>query len=136
MYDKSVDTVLHGTGNETFEAVKMLKSADPGKYSPANGANYPRGRFGDSLRQVAQLIKANLGVEVAFADIGGWDHHVNEGSVQGQIPNLTREFSQSIAAFWTDLGNLSENTVILTMSQFGRTPRENGNPGTLQHSAN
>jgi uncharacterized protein (DUF1501 family) len=136
MYEQSVDTVLHGTGNETFEAVKMLKSADPEKYTPADGANYPRGRFGDSLRQVAQLIKANLGVEVAFADIGGWDHHVNEGAVQGQIANLTREFSQSIAAFWTDLGDLAENTVIVTMSEFGRTARENGNRGTDHGHAN
>src|SRR5262252_1796390 len=136
MYEQSVDTVLHGTGNETFEAVKMFKSADPEKYTPAEGANYPRGRFGDSLRQVAQLIKANLGVEVAFADIGGWDHHVNEGAVQGQIANLTREFSQSIAAFWTDLGELGENTVIVTMSEFGRTARENGNRGTDHGHAN
>ncbi|HEY6274446.1 MAG TPA: DUF1501 domain-containing protein [Terriglobales bacterium] len=136
MYEQSVDTVLHGTGNETFEAVKMLKSADPEKYTPAAGANYPRGRFGDSLRQVAQLIKANLGVEVAFADIGGWDHHVNEGSVQGQIANLTREFSQAIAALWTDLGDLGENTVIVTMSEFGRTARENGNRGTDHGHAN
>ena len=136
MYEQSVDTVLHGTGNETFEAVKMLKSADPEKYTPASGANYPNGRFGDSLRQVVQLIKANLGVEVAFADIGGWDHHVNEGSVQGQIANLTREFSQSIAAFWTDLGDLGENTVVVTMSEFGRTARENGNRGTDHGHAN
>jgi uncharacterized protein (DUF1501 family) len=136
MYEQSVDTVLHGTGNETFEAVKMLKSADPEKYTPAESARYPNGRFGDSLRQVAQLIKANLGVEVAFADIGGWDHHVNEGSVQGQIANLTREFSQAIAAFWTDLGDLGENTVIVTMSEFGRTARENGNRGTDHGHAN
>src|SRR5215472_12221582 len=136
MYEQSVDTVLHGTGNETFEAVKMLKSADPQKYQPAAGANYPNGRFGDSLRQVAQLIKANLGVEVAFADIGGWDHHVNEGNVQGQIANLTREFSLSIAAFWTDLGDLAEHTVIVTMSEFGRTARENGNRGTDHGHAN
>lgn len=136
MYADSVDTVLHGTGNETFEAVKMLRSADPEKYMPASGANYPRGRFGDSLRQVAQLIKANLGVQVAFADIGGWDHHVNEGSVQGQIANITREFSQSIAAFWTDLGDLGEDTVIVTMSEFGRTARENGNRGTDHGHAN
>src|SRR5207302_5569869 len=136
MYEQSVDTVLHGTGNETFEAVKMLKSADPEKYTPAAGANYPRGRFGDSLRQVAQLVKANLGVEVAFADIGGWDHHVNEGNVQGQIANLTREFSQSIAAFWTDLGDLAEDTVVVTMSEFGRTARENGNLGTDHGHAN
>ena len=72
MYDHSSDTVLHGTGEEDFDAVKMLRAADPGKYQPASGANYPRGRFGDSLRQLAQLIKANLGVQVAFADIGGW----------------------------------------------------------------
>jgi len=136
MYEQSVDTVLHGTGSETFEAVRMLKSAEPEKYTPAAGADYPRGRFGDSLRQVAQLIKANLGVEVAFADIGGWDHHVNEGSVQGQIANLTREFSQSIAAFWTDLGDLGENTVIVSMSEFGRTARENGNRGTDHGHAN
>jgi uncharacterized protein (DUF1501 family) len=136
MYEQSVDSVLHGTGNEAFEAVKMLRSADPEKYTPAPGANYPRGRFGDSLRQVAQLIKANLGVEVAFADIGGWDHHVNEGSVQGQIANLTREFSQSVAAFWTDLGDLGEDTVIVTMSEFGRTARENGNRGTDHGHAN
>ncbi|HWZ45458.1 MAG TPA: DUF1501 domain-containing protein [Candidatus Saccharimonadales bacterium] len=136
MYEHSVDTVLHGTGNETFEAVKMLKAADPEKYTPAAGANYPRGRFGDSLRQVAQLVKANLGVEVAFADIGGWDHHVNEGSVQGQIANLTRDFSESIAAFWTDLGDLAGDTVIVTMSEFGRTARENGNRGTDHGHAN
>lgn len=136
MYEQSVDTVLHGTGNETFEAVKMLRSADPDKYTPAPGANYPRGRFGDSLRQVAQLVKANLGVEVAFADIGGWDHHVNEGSVQGQIANITREFSQAIAALWTDLGDMAGDTVIVTMSEFGRTVRENGNRGTDHGHAN
>ncbi len=136
MYSQSVDTVLHGTGQETFEAVKMLKAADPARYTPARGANYPRGRFGDSLRQLAQLIKADLGVEVAFADIGGWDHHVNEGAVQGQLANVLRDFSQSIAAFWTDLGDLGEDTVLVTMSEFGRTARENGNRGTDHGHAN
>src|SRR5216684_1555938 len=133
MYAQSVDTVLHGTGNETFEAVKMLKAADPEKYTPAAGANYPRGVFGDRLRQTAQLLKANLGVEVAFTDIGGWDHHVNEVP---QLTNLLRDFSQSIAAFWTDLGDLAEDTVIITMSEFGRTARENGNRGTDHGHAN
>jgi len=136
MYANSVDTVLHGTGQETFEAVKMLKSADPSKYKPAAGADYPRGRFGDSLKQLAQLIKANLGVQVAFADIGGWDHHVNEGSTQGQIANVLREFSQSLGAFWIDLGDLGEDTVVVTMSEFGRTARENGNRGTDHGHAN
>src|ERR1700690_3434687 len=136
MYANSVDAVMHGTGQETFDAVKMLRTANPAKYTPASGANYPKGRFGDSLRQLAQLIKANLGVQVAFADIGGWDHHVNEGSTQGQIANVLGEFSQSIAAFWTDLGDLGEDTVVVTMSEFGRTARENGNRGTDHGHAN
>jgi uncharacterized protein (DUF1501 family) len=136
MYDHSVDTVLHGTGQETFDAVKTLKAADPARYTPAANANYPKGRFGDSLKQLAQLIKADLGVQVAFADIGGWDHHVNEGSTQGQIATVLGDFSQSIAAFWTDLGDLGENTVVVTMSEFGRTARENGNRGTDHGHAN
>src|SRR5438477_9491320 len=136
MYEQSVDSVLHGTGQETFDAVKMLKAADPAKYKPAPGAEYARGRFGDSLKQLAQLIKANLGVQVAFADIGGWDHHVNEGSTQGQIANVLREFSQSLSAFWIDLGNLAEDTIVVTMSEFGRTARENGNRGTDHGHAN
>jgi uncharacterized protein (DUF1501 family) len=136
MYEHSVDTVLHGTGQETFDAVKMLKASDPSKYTPAAGADYPKGRFGDSLKQLAQLIKANLGVQVAFADIGGWDHHVNEGSTQGQIANVLHDFSGSLAAFWTDIGDLGEDTVVVTMSEFGRTARENGNRGTDHGHAN
>ncbi len=133
MYDQSVDAVLHGTGEETFDAVKMLRAANPGSYAPAAGANYPRGRLGDSLRQLAQLMKADLGVQVAFADLGGWDHHVNETP---QLNNVLREFSQAIAAFWNDLGGLGEETVIVTMSEFGRTARENGNRGTDHGHAN
>ncbi|HZQ69230.1 MAG TPA: DUF1501 domain-containing protein [Terriglobales bacterium] len=124
------DSVLHGTQREAFEAVKMLRSADPAKYKPAPGANYPRTRFADSLKQLCQLIKGNLGVQVAFADIGGWDHHVNEGSTQGQMANMLREFSQSLSAFWIDLGDLAEDTVIITMSEFGRAARENSTRGT------
>jgi uncharacterized protein (DUF1501 family) len=136
MYAGSVDAVLHGSAQETFEAVNMLKSANPARYTPEPGANYPRGGFGDSLKQLAQLIKANLGVQVAFADIGGWDHHVNEGSTEGQIANVLHEFSQSLAAFWVDLGSLAEDTVVVTMSEFGRTVRENGNRGTDHGHAN
>ncbi|HEV3512257.1 MAG TPA: DUF1501 domain-containing protein [Candidatus Sulfotelmatobacter sp.] len=136
MYDHSSDRVLQGAGEETFDAVKMLKAADPGKYTPAPGANYPKGRFAESLRQLAQLIKGNLGVQVAFANIGGWDHHVNEGSTEGQLANVLTDFSQSLAAFWIDLGDLAEDTVVVTMSEFGRTARENGNRGTDHGHAN
>ena len=136
MYDQSVDSALHGTGKETFDAVKMLKASDPSKYQPAPGANYPRGPLGNALRQVAQLMKADLGVEVAFSDIGGWDTHVNEGAAQGQLAGRLSELSQSLAAFWTDMGDLAENTVVVTMSEFGRTARENGNRGTDHGHAN
>ena len=136
MYDHSSDSVLHGTGAETFDAVKMLKAANPAKYTSAPGANYPRGRFGEGLRQLAQLIKANLGVQVAFADISGWDHHVNEGATEGQLANVLSDFSQSLAAFWVDMGDLMEDTVVVTMSEFGRTARENGNRGTDHGHAN
>ena len=105
----SVDAVLHGTGQETFEAVRMLKATDPAHYQPAPGANYPNGAFGDNMKQIAQLLKANLGVEAAFTDIGGWDTHQNQGSVNGQLANCLRDFSQGISAFWTDMGSDAEN---------------------------
>ena len=136
MYAQSVDSVLHGTGSETFDAVKMLKSANPDRYTPAAGANYPRGPLGQAMKQTAQLIKADLGVEVAFTDVGGWDTHVNQGAQQGQLAARLTEFSQSIAAFWTDLGSLADSTVVVTMSEFGRTARENGNRGTDHGHAN
>jgi uncharacterized protein (DUF1501 family) len=136
MYAASVDAVLHGTAQETFDAVKMLKAADPAKYRPAAGVVYPKGRFGDALKQTAQLVKANLGLQVAFTDIGGWDHHVNEGASEGQLGRLLKEFSGSLAAFWQDLEELATETVVVTMSEFGRTARENGTRGTDHGHAN
>jgi uncharacterized protein (DUF1501 family) len=127
MYDSTVGDVLHGTGKESFEAIAMLKKANPGTYTPANGAVYPNGRFGDSLKQIAQLIKADVGVEVAFAEMGGWDTHVNEGP---RLNQQLREFGQGLAALYQDLGDRMSDVVILTMSEFGRTARQNGNNGT------
>ena len=122
--------IIHGTGSEMFDAVKMLKSADPSRYAPANGATYPRSRFGSQLMQIAQLIKADLGVEVAFADVGGWDTHNNQGGATGQLANRLGDFASAIAALTTDLGDRMEDVVILTMSEFGRTVRQNGTGGT------
>ena len=136
MYDESSDAVLHGTGQETFEAVKMLKAADPAKYQPAAGVEYPKSPFGNSLKQVAQLMKADLGVEAAFSDIGGWDTHQNQGNVNGQLANRLKEFSESIAAFWKDMGDEAENVTLVTMSEFGRTARQNGTGGTDHGHAN
>src|SRR6201996_2681211 len=136
MYDQSTDSVLHGTGQETFEAVKMLKAADPAHYKLAAGVNYPNGAFGNSLKQVAQLMKANLGVEAAFADIGGWDTHQNQGAANGQLANKLKEFSETIAAFWKDMGDDAENITLVTMSEFGRTAAQNGTGGTDHGHAN
>jgi len=136
MYDQAVNDTLHGTGKETFEAINYLKQVNPGQYKPENGATYPPGQFGNALRQTAQLIKAGVGLEVAFTDIGGWDTHVNEGNQQGQLSNLLRQFSSAIAALYTDLGQRMDDVVILTMSEFGRTVKENGNRGTDHGHAN
>src|SRR5271154_2321089 len=108
MYENSLDTMLHGTAKETFNAVKIMQSIQKQTYLPANGANYGTGGFGKSLQQIAQLIKANVGVEVAFADIGGWDTHVNETGGQptnGQLANNLTQFGQALAAFYQDLGD-------------------------------
>jgi uncharacterized protein (DUF1501 family) len=136
LYDEAVNDELHGTGKETFEAINYLKQVNPGQYKAENGATYPNTPFANALRQTAQLIKAGVGLEVAFADIGGWDTHVNEGNQQGQLSNLLRQFSQAIAALYTDLGQRMDDVVILTMSEFGRTARENGNRGTDHGHAN
>jgi uncharacterized protein (DUF1501 family) len=130
LYEQGVNDILHGTGRETFDAVKMLKSANPERFAPENGARYPRVKLGESLRQIAQLIKADVGLEVAFADMGGWDTHANQGNERGQLALRLGEFSQSLAAFCRDLGDRMADIVILTMSEFGRTVRENGNRGT------
>lgn len=136
IYDQSVNDVLGGTGKETFEAVNYLKKVNPGQYKPENGAQYPRTAFGSSLFQIGQLVKAQVGLEVAFTDIGGWDTHVNQGNSRGQLALRLQDFSSGIAALATDLGKRMDDVVILTMSEFGRTVRENGNRGTDHGHAN
>ena len=136
IYDKSVRDVLGGTGRETFEAVNYLKKVNPAQYRPENGAQYPRSAYGNALLQIAQLIKAGVGLEVAFTDVQGWDTHLNQGGARGQLAFRLTDFSAGIAALVTDLGKRMDDVVILTMSEFGRTARENGNRGTDHGHAN
>jgi uncharacterized protein (DUF1501 family) len=136
IYDQTANDVLGGTGKETFEAINYLKRVKPVQYKPDNGAQYPRTPFGNSLLQIGQLIKAAVGLEIAFTDIGGWDTHVNEGNSRGQLSNLLQQFSAGISALYTDLGKRMDDVVVLTMSEFGRTVRENGNRGTDHGHAN
>jgi uncharacterized protein (DUF1501 family) len=136
MYGQSGDRLLHNAGNSTFEAIRMLRATNPGAYSPSADANYPDSPFARNMKQIAQLLKADLGVEAAFTDIGGWDTHQNQGSTDGQLANRLRDFSDSIAGFWRDMGQDAENITLVTMSEFGRTAHQNGTGGTDHGHAN
>jgi len=129
-YAAAADRILNGVGREAFDAMKTLKVADPTKYQPEHGAMYPASPFGQALKQIAQLAKADVGLELAFADVGGWDTHVNQGAAQGQLAGRLDDFSRSLAALVTELGDQMGDTVVLTMSEFGRAVNENGNRGT------
>jgi len=130
MYGNAVDQTLGGTARDSFEAMKILKGFDPARLQPENGATYPAGPFGSSMKQIAQLIKGGVGLEVAFTDIGGWDTHVAEGNARGQLANNLRNYAVAISAFARDLGSRMGDVVLVTVSEFGRTVRENGNRGT------
>jgi len=136
MYDQSSDSLLHSAGDSTFEAIKMLRATNPGQYQPDPSANYPDSPFAKNMKQIAQLLKANLGLEAAFTDLSGWDTHQNQGAVEGQLANRLRDFSDSIAAFWRDMGTEAENITLVTMSEFGRTAHQNGTGGTDHGHAN
>ncbi len=136
MYAQTVDHALQGTGAETFEALDMLRKLDTAKYPPENGAEYPKTQVGQKLRQIGVMIKANIGVEVMFLDCGGWDNHVNEGGAQGQLANFLKDLGQSLAAFYQDMSDRMADVVVVTMSEFGRTAKENGNRGTDHGHAN
>ena len=130
LYRTGSADVVHAAGGEMFEAVKILKAANPQKYLPQNNAVYPNSQFGTRLKQIAQLIKSDVGLEVAFADVGGWDTHVNQGASTGQLAGRLDDLAKSIASLVTDLGDRMADVTIMTMSEFGRTVRQNGNGGT------
>jgi uncharacterized protein (DUF1501 family) len=130
-YAAAADQLLGNTGKEAFDAVKMLKSVNvAGPYTPANGAEYPRSGFGDAMKQIAELVKGDLGLEVAFAELGGWDTHVQQGNGNGQLANRLDDFAKGLAAFYADMGEAMADVVVVTMSEFGRAVNENGNRGT------
>lgn len=133
-YATARDPLLKQTAAGLFEAMRLLKTA---AVSPAPSKDtYPNGRFGASLKQIATLIKSEVGVEIAFTEIEGWDTHVAEGGATGQLANRLREFADGVAAFALDIGDRLDDVVLLTLSEFGRTARENGNRGTDHGHAN
>ncbi len=130
MYGAGRSDPVSAAGRETFKAVRLLQTADPSRYRPTPGVRYPPGPFGKALEQIAQLIKAEVGLEIACADSGEWDTHVAQGGAEGQLAMHLRELGDGLAAFHQDLGERMQHVVVLTMSEFGRTVRENGNRGT------
>jgi uncharacterized protein (DUF1501 family) len=125
-----VEAMFADLYKDTFAAVKTLRGANSQQYTPAAGIQYPNSQFGQSLQQIAQLIKSNIGLQVAFADLGGWDTHANQGSARGQLANRLKDFGDGLAALYTDLGDRMRNIVIVTMTEFGRAIRQNGSGGT------
>ena len=130
LYDQTTPGLLKETGKESFEAVKMLQKTAPANYKPEFGAVYPNTALGNSMKQIAQLVKMNVGLEVAFAESGGWDTHFNQGTEMGVFARSAIDLSNSIAAFWTDLGTYQDDVTLMTMTEFGRTVKQNGTGGT------
>jgi len=130
LYDQTAPGLLQQTGKESFEALKLLKKSDIKNYQPANQAAYPQTPLGNALKQIAQLIKTDVGLEVAFAEHGGWDTHFNQGTATGIFGNNASDLSNSITAFWIDLGTYQDDVTIMTMTEFGRTVHQNGTGGT------
>jgi uncharacterized protein (DUF1501 family) len=128
MYSTSADAQWRRTGKDAFDAMKMIQSINMGGYNQQVSGLYGQGgELGRNLQQLARLIKADAGVEAAFAEIDGWDHHGNENP---QLSNMLRQFSSALAGFCQDMGDRMEDIVLVTMSEFGRTVEENGNMGT------
>jgi uncharacterized protein (DUF1501 family) len=130
LYDNTSSGLLNKTGKESFEAVKILKSADVKNYSPSNGAVYPTSPLGNSLKQIAQLIKMDVGLEIGFAECGGWDTHYNQGTENGTFSRNVNDLSSAITAFWTDMTQYQDDVEVMTMTEFGRTVSQNGSNGT------
>ena len=130
LYDQTSSQLLAKTGKESFEALKMLKGADVKGYKPSNGAEYPASPLGRSLKQIAQLIKLDVGLEIAFAESGGWDTHFNQGTDMGTFSRNAGDLAGSIGALWTDLAGYQDEVEIMTMTEFGRTVAQNGSNGT------
>ena len=130
LYDQTTSDILNKTGKESFDAMKMLDVNNLKKYQPAPGVVYPNTAIGGSLKQIATLIKMDVGMEVAFAESGGWDTHFNQGSANGALARNLKDFSDSIAVFWKDLEAYQDDVTIMTMTEFGRTAHQNGTGGT------
>lgn len=123
------DDLLTAAASQTFAAIDVLNQIDVAGYQP-RGRAYPQQEFGASMQVVAQLIHADVGLEVACVDYGGWDTHVAEGSTDGAIARQLDTLGQGLAAFYEDLQDKIDAVTVIVMSEFGRRVEENGGLGT------
>lgn len=130
LYDQTSSGLLKEAGKESFDAVRMLQKTGTKNYLPANGTIYPATPLGNSLKQIAQLIKMDVGLEVAFTESGGWDTHFNQGADTGVFARNATDLSNSVMAFWNDMGAYQDDVTVMTMTEFGRTVKQNGTGGT------
>lgn len=130
----AAEMLSQATGT-TLDGIRQLRSITSAEYKP--GVEYPKTDLARKLMQIARLIKADVGLEVAEVDIGGWDTHQNQGrGADGQLGNLAQQLADAIAAFTRDLGDRIDDTLVVTMTDFGRTAAENGTGGTDHGWAN
>ncbi len=122
--------LIHEAGTTGLESLAVIDQIDLEGYVPAYGAQYPDTRFGRHLSQIAQLIKEGMGLEVATAEIGGWDTHSGQGGAEGDHAGRLQEFAEGIAALHKDLTDHRSQVMVLTMTEFGRTAKENASGGT------
>ena len=127
MYEGAVNESLKGAGDEAFSALKMVEKV---LANDAKGADYPKGKLPETLREIALLIKGDVGLELAVTEMGGWDSHVNQGAAKGSLANHFAEWSGAIAAFAKDLGPRFDDVLLVSVTEFGRTVKQNGSGGT------
>ena len=124
------NTELNSAGSATLDALDAVKRLDPANYRPAPGAVYPVSDIGNGLRQVACLVKGQVGLEVAFLEMGGWDTHVAQGRDAGLMSGNLGNLGKALAAFAADLGPDLNRVTLIVMTEFGRRAYENFSLGT------
>jgi len=117
-------------GQETLKILQTLESLNPDTYVPQTSSPYQASDFGMGLRQIAMLIKAQVGLEVAAIDLGGWDTHFAQGTNQGLMPGLLSELAAGLLALYEDLADYHSKLSVVVMTEFGRRLKENASLGT------
>jgi uncharacterized protein (DUF1501 family) len=130
LYQQASQKALQRRGGEAFAAMDLLSEKRYVDYRPAPGVVYPNSPLGRSLRQIAFLVKADVGLEIAFAESNGWDTHRGQGAARGVFAQRATDLAQALSAFWADLGGSRSDVVLMTMTEFGRTVAQNGSGGT------